>query len=156
MLEMTNDVLSPIVGKLAACIRMLSSDKDGDVVNAARGLTRMLKGVGADIHALADRIEKPNGGALTDTEMKKLYNAGYEDGVRAAENKMHGNSDFHDIDGFPAWSEIALYCQHNNRRLRPTEQEFVNDMAAQTVWREPTPKQAKWLKSIFLRLGGKL
>jgi hypothetical protein len=117
---------------------------------------RILKGEGADIHALADRIEKPSNGALTDVEMRKLYDAGYENGVRAAENKMHGNSDFHDIDGFPAWSEIALYCQRNNHRLRPTEQEFVNDMAAQTVWREPTPKQAKWLKSIFLRLGGRL
>ena len=34
------DVLAPIVGKLAACIRMLSSDKDGDVITAARGLVR--------------------------------------------------------------------------------------------------------------------
>ena len=34
--------------------------------------------------------------------------------------------------------------------------EFVNDMAARTVWHQPTERQEKWLKSIFFRLGGKL
>jgi hypothetical protein len=28
-------------------------------------------------------------------------------------------------------------------------------MASRTVWREPTEKQGKWLKSIFYRLGGR-
>src|SRR5262249_6920427 len=84
----------PIVGKLAACIRMLSSDKDGDVITAACGLVRMLKGAGTDIHAFAERIAKPNGG-LTEAEMRKLYDAGYEAGVRAVENKQHGPGDFH-------------------------------------------------------------
>jgi DNA-binding FrmR family transcriptional regulator len=148
--------LTPIAGRVASLVRMLSSDRECEVINAVRALLRTLKSAGADIHVLADRVEKPNGSALTNAEMKKLYDAGYQDGVREAENKMHGNSDFRDIDGFPAWSEIALYCQRNNRRLRANEQGFVNDMASQTVWREPTEKQAKWLKSIFLRLGGRL
>jgi hypothetical protein len=154
VLAMT-DVLAPIVGKLAACIRMLSSDKDGDVITAARGLVRMLKGAGTDIHAFAERIAKPNGG-LTEAEMRKLYDAGYEAGVRAVENKQHGSGEFHNVDGLPAWDEIALFCQQNNDRLRENERTFVNDMASRTVWREPTEKQAKWLRSIFYRLGGKL
>ena len=149
------DVLAPIVGKLAACIRMLSSDKDGDVITAARGLVRMLERAGTDIHAFAERIAKPNGG-LTDAEMRKLYDAGYEAGVRAVENKQHGSGDFHNVDGLPSWNEIALFCQQNNDRLRPTERQFIDDMASRTVWREPTEKQAKWLRSIFYRLGGKL
>jgi len=149
------DVLAPIVGKLAACIRMLSSDKDGDVITAARGLVRMLKGADTDIHAFAERIAKPNGG-LTDAEMRKLYDAGYEAGVRAVENKQHGSGDFHNVDGLPSWNEIALFCQQNNDRLRPTERQFIDDIASRTVWREPTEKQAKWLHSIFYRLGGKL
>jgi hypothetical protein len=45
---------------------------------------RTLKGAGADVHALADLVEKPNGGGLTKAEMQKLYDAG----VRAAENKQ--------------------------------------------------------------------
>ena len=149
------DVLAPIVGKLAACIRMLSSDKDGDVITAARGLVRMLKGAGTDIHAFAERITKPNGG-LTEAEMRKLYDAGYKAGVRAVENKQHGSGDFHNVDGLPNWNEIALFCQQNNDRLRPTERQFIDDIASRTVWREPTEKQAKWLRSIFYRLGGKL
>jgi hypothetical protein len=149
------DVLAPIVGKLAACIRMLSSDKDGDVITAARGLVRMLKGAGTDIHVFAERIAKPNGG-LTDAEMRKLYDAGYEAGVRAVENKQHGSGDFHNVDGLPSWNEIALFCQQNNDRLRATERQFIDDIASRTVWREPTEKQAKWLRSIFYRLGGKL
>jgi hypothetical protein len=115
----------------------------------------MLKGVGTDIHAFAERIAKPNGG-LTEAEMRKLYDAGYEAGVRAAENKQHGSGDFHNVDGLPNWNEIALFCQQNNDRLRPTERQFIDDMASRTVWREPTEKQAKWLRSIFYRLGGKL
>jgi hypothetical protein len=150
------DALAPIVNKLAACIRMLSSDKDGDVINAAHGIVRILKGAGIDIHALADRVEKPNGGALTDAEMNKLYSAGYQDGMRATENRQRGNGDFHNVDSTPSWHEIARYCQQNNNRLRPNEQTFINDMAARSVWREPTEKQAKWLRSIFFRLGGKL
>jgi hypothetical protein len=152
---MTN-ALAPIAGKIASLVRMLSSNQEGEVISAVRALLRTLKSAGADIHALADRIEKPNGGTLTDGEMRKLYDAGYRDGERDAENRMHGNSDFHDIDGFPAWDEIARHCQRNSRRLRPNEQEFVNDMASRTIWREPSPKQAKWLRSIFLRLGGRL
>jgi hypothetical protein len=151
-----NDVLTPIAAKLAACIRMLSSDKDGDVVNAARGLVRMLKGAGADVHVLAERIEKPNGGELTDAEMRKLFDAGYQAGVRAVESRQHGNGDFHNVDGLPAWNEIALFCQQNIDRVRESERKFVNDMASQTVWHEPSKKQAKWLRSIFYRLGGRL
>src|SRR5215469_357453 len=150
------DVLAPIVGRLAACIRMLSSDKDGDVIAAARGLVRMLKGAGTDIHTLADRIENSNGGGLTYAEMRKLYDAGYQAGVRVVENRQHGSGDFHNVDGLPNWNEIALFCQQNNDRLRPTERQFIDDMASRTVWCEPTEKQAKWLRSIFYRLGGKL
>jgi hypothetical protein len=88
--------------------------------------------------------------------MRKLYDAGYQAGVRAVENKQHDNGDFHNVDGLPAWNEIALFCQRNSDRLRQSERDFVNDMASRTVWGEPTEKQAKWLKSIFFRLGGKL
>jgi len=150
------DALTPIVGKLAACNRMLSSDKDGDVITAARGLMRIFKGAGADIHVLTERIEKPSGAGLTDAEMEKLYNAGYAAGVRAVEDRQHGSGDFRNVNGFPNWNEIALFCQRNNSRLRGNERQFIDDIASHTVWREPTEKQAKWLRSIFYRLGGRL
>lgn len=48
--------LTPIVEKLRRCLRMLSSDRDGEVVAATRALCRTLKSAGLDIHALADSI----------------------------------------------------------------------------------------------------
>ena len=122
--------LAPITGKLCKMIRMLASDCDGDVIAAARAIKRTLRSEGLDIHALAEGIEEPNGGALTEAEIRKL-------------------------DGTPSWHEIALWCQQRNERLREKEREFVSDMASRTVWRDPTEKQGKWLKSIFYRLGGK-
>ena len=148
-------MLAPIAARLATFVRLLSSDKDGEVVAAARAIKRALKNAGADIHALAERVEKPNGGGLTNTEMQKLYDAGYAAGLREGENKQYGAGDFHNTDGTPAWHEIARFCQQHNDRLREKEQTFI-DMASQTVWREPTEKQAKWLHSISYRLGGKI
>jgi hypothetical protein len=152
-----NDAITPATAnRLAAIIRMMSSDKDGDVLNAGRALNRALKSVGRDIHDLAEVVERANGGKLGEAEMRKLYNAGYQAGVLAVESKQHGNGDFRSVDGLPDWHEIALFCQRNDDRLRPNEREFVNDMASRSVWREPTEKQAKWLRSIFYRLGGKI
>ena len=150
------DALAPIVNKLATFIRLLSSDKEGEVIAAAHAIKRTLKAAGADIHTLAERIEKPNGSGLTEAEMKKLYDAGYNAGRRDAENKHFGPADFHNVDGTPNWHQMALCCQQHSSLLRGQEQTFINDMASRTVWREPTEKQQKWLKSIFYRLGGKV
>jgi hypothetical protein len=92
--------------------------------------------------------------------MRKLYDAGYEagraDGVRAAEAKVsHDEDGFRNVNGLPSWHAMAMFCQDRNKRLRPYEAGFVDDMAGWTTWREPTPKQAKWLRSIYARLGGR-
>jgi hypothetical protein len=100
--------LTPIASRLATFIRLLSSDKDGEIVAAARAIRRTLKAIGADIHALADRIEKPNGGKLSEEDMKRLYDAGFDDGVRAADNTAYGHGDFHNVDGTPSWHEILV------------------------------------------------
>src|SRR5262249_8297868 len=146
--------LAPITDKLGKMIRMLASDRDGDVIAAARAIGRLLRNQGLDIHALAEGIDNPNGSGFSEAEMKKLYDAGYDAGLRAAEEKHHGSADFANVDGTPSWHEIALFCQRHKDRLRDKEREFVNDMASRTVWCEPTEKQAKWLRSIFYRLDG--
>lgn len=146
--------LTPIAGKLSMLVRMLSSDKDGEVLGAAAAIIRTLKSAGADIHSLADAIEKPNR-KLSEAAMKLIYDSGFQDGLAVAEKKQHGNDDFRNVDGSPCWEQITLFCQERDDRLRDNEREFVNDMAGRVMWREPTPKQGKWLKSIFFRLGGK-
>jgi hypothetical protein len=140
--------------KLGTFIRLLASEQDGEALAAARAIVRTLKSSGGDIHTLAERVENANGGKLTDAEMQKIFDAGFQAGVHEVESRSTG--EFHNVDGTPAWNEIALFCQQNNSRLRENERRFVNDMAGRSIWREPTEKQAKWLKSIFYRLGGKI
>jgi hypothetical protein len=135
---------------------MLVSDRDGEVIAAVEALKRTLHSQSKDIHALADQIEKPNGGGLTNAEMKRIYDAGFSAGVRETENRQYGSGDFHNVDGTPEWHEIARFCQQHNDRLKPSERDFIDNVTARTAYREPTEKQEKWLRSIFYSLGGRL
>jgi hypothetical protein len=47
-------VVAPRLGQL---VRLLASDRDGEVLSAARALGRTLKGIGEDFHTLAAAIE---------------------------------------------------------------------------------------------------
>jgi hypothetical protein len=158
----TPDPLAPIVHRLAACIRLLSSDKIWEVEGAMLGIQRLLKGA-KDVHALADRIEKPSGGLSEDDKQKiraEIENAraiGYAEGVKAAESKQHGTGAFRNADGKLEWTEVALFCQREKHRLPERHHEFIDDMASRTVYgREPTPNQHKYLHSLFHKLGGKI
>jgi hypothetical protein len=113
------NALTPIAGKLAKLLRMLSSNREPEVLAAAQALCRTLQSAGADIHALATIVE--HGGELNQAEMKKLYDAGYHEGLRVAEDKHHGSEDFRNIDGLPSWHEMALWCQHRGDRLQSIE-----------------------------------
>jgi hypothetical protein len=89
--------------------------------------------------------------------MKKLYNAGFDAGLRAAEDRHHSSDDFANIDGTPNWHRVALYCQRNNHKLESRHHKFIDDMASRTVLaRNPTEKQQKYLLSLFCKLGGRL
>ena|SRR5215204_4360457 len=145
--------------KLAKAIRLLSSNHNGEVAAAANAIVRIVvNGVESDqIHALADRIEKPNGHVLNKDEVRKIYDVGFHDGVQATENKIHGVNDFLSADGKPTWEAVALYLQRNLDRLDPQHHKFINDMASRTTWgQEPTERQHKYLHSLFLKLGGKI
>jgi hypothetical protein len=43
--------------KLASCVRLLSSDKDGEVIASVRGLIRILHSNNEDIHSFASWIQ---------------------------------------------------------------------------------------------------
>ena len=55
---------TPLEQKLGTFIRMLASERDGEVVAAARAIVRTLKAAGADIHVLAERVETANGSTM--------------------------------------------------------------------------------------------
>jgi hypothetical protein len=141
--------LTAIAAKLGRFIRLLASDRDGEVVAAARALTRTLKSAGADLHQLADQITQP----ISKRDMQRLYDAGYEAG-RAAEQKTNG-SDFRDVNPLPSAHLMARWCQQHNDQSNDKESKFIDGVAARTVYRAPSEKQLKWLTAIFLRLGGR-
>jgi hypothetical protein len=85
--------------------------------------------------------------------MRKIYDAGYEHGKSDAENAAHGLGEFKAV-GEPTWNEMAIYCQQRIGRLDPRHHQFIDDMASATLRRDPTEKQAKYLKSMFLKCGG--
>jgi hypothetical protein len=107
-------------------------------------LQRVLREEGSDIHDLAARIE-----GLSQAEMKKLYDAGFEQGKSAA---TAAAPDFSNVG--PSFYEMAKEIQHKGEgRLSQREADFVDDMTRWCARREPTEKQAKWLHAIYCRIG---
>ena len=136
--------LDPITDKLGKMLRLLGSDRDGEVVAAARSIVRVLEGAGLDLHVLADNLNGDNGIA------EQAYKRGIVDGRRQAEEERRG---FRSVDALdePTWHEIACECAARENRLNGKEREFVADMVRWTVrGGNPTEKQAKWLRLIFM------
>src|SRR5262249_22677343 len=147
--------------KLAKPIRLLASDSRGEAFAALCAIARLLQTYGQSFHTLAEHVEH---GGLSDAAKQKIRNEietaraiGYAEGVAAAEAKQHGTGAFRNIDGALEWTEIALYCQRQKHRLPDKHHEFIDDMAARTVYgREPTVRQHQYLHSLFYKLGGKI
>lgn len=146
--------LAPVADKLGKFIRLLKSNRDGEVVAAARAIVRTLEGAGADIHDLAESIgATPNGKKFTEADAREIYQRGVDAGRRAATQARPVTFRNVDDDG-PPWHAIACECAAHRDRLRDQrEKDFVADMVRWTTrGGQPTEKQAKWLRSIYVRL----
>ena len=118
-------------------------------------MLRLLHSYGADIHALAERIE--NGGISEKyqeevrAQIKKAHEVGYEKGVRAAEARFRP-------DGKLEFSEVALFMERQINRLPPDKHEFIHKMAFYARQElEPSQKQGKFLFDLFVQyLGGRI
>ena len=113
--------------KLGKLIRLLSSDRDGEVLAAASAIKRTLAAEGSDIHALADTLCRLQP-------------------QRREESRRPRHEDSND------WHGIACECQEHGGRLNQREQNFVADMVAWTACATPTDKQQAWLLSIHRRV----
>ena len=145
--------LTPIAGKLANIIRRLGSDRDGEIVAAVHAMRRVLQGIGADLHCLAERVEQP-GGELSEADMQRIFDAG-----RAAERQaQHARNGSGNGAQMPPPREMALYCyQYLDQLSSDWENEFILNMESLT--RTPTPlsrKQQAHLQEIYIRLRGKI
>jgi hypothetical protein len=125
---------------------MLSSDQDGEALNAARALRRRLEADSMDIHEFADLLE---GRKLSEDEMKRIYERAFEEGKNSAAVEVGFSP-----AGLPSFYEMACEIQHKaNGRLSPKEEGFIEDMVRWCARREPSEKQAKWLHSIYCKIG---
>jgi hypothetical protein len=108
-------------------VLMLSSQHDGEVVSAARAISRMLKSNGADWHDLvAGLTQQPN--------------------PQPYAHKPHDTDEIDPKD----WRELRKVCLDQLHRLREREQKFVGSIGD---WNgDLTEKQFQWLKSIYLRV----
>ena len=149
--------ITSIAGDLAKCIRLLASDKDGDVVAAWHGMIRKLKSIGADIHDVADRIEHSGNGALVEAELKEVYDAGVKEGVRREKAQAsHGVPQGVAVQ-FPSARDMAMHCYRNLAELRSEwEQEFITNMASWTRTRPLSSKQQAHLEKIYIKLRGRI
>jgi len=156
---MSGTLDEPVAKRIATLFRLLSSDFEGEVLGAVAAMKRLFKAEGLSFHDIATVIASCNGAIeerkYSDADAEIIFARGVEKGRAEEANKQKAPPEFCDEDGRPRWNEIALYCQRNSSRLRSEgERNFINDMAGNTLWREPTARQAKWLFAIFVKLGG--
>jgi len=119
--------IAHVAPKLSKLIPMLATDHDGEVVATVRAINRTLQGAGLDFHNLVEALC----GHKTATYVPP-----------PAEKEPE------------TWCEIALWCRnHDGGDLSLKERKFVLDMIRRTATgQEPTEKQAKWLRSIYIKL----
>ena len=111
--------LSPqTVSRLEKLLPMLSSDHDGEALNAVRAIDRTLRTAGRDWHDLTASLTVP---AETKTKAR--------DGDGA-------NDD---------WRTARQWCADREEFLSEREAEFISSLAH---WQSPTERQLAWLKII--------
>ena len=165
--------LDLLAGKIAPLIQLLDSDVDGEVLNAARALKRVLASNGLDIHHLAERIENGRGGALIEAEMRKIWERAiqwYEanaaatraatepepaaifTSVRTVERPTESG-----VNGY-SWQQIAEHCARNKHLFSGKSLEFVENLPEKLhYFGGPTLKQANWRRDLFMtRCGGRI
>jgi hypothetical protein len=149
--------------RLAKYFRLLASDHDGEVSAALQAAKRLLASEGLNFNdigivienAVADGPLEIEPKKYTDTEANKIYEMGKQDG-RAEEANNHPAiepTEYYDGAGNPQWNAIALHCQKHIQLLPAKNHEFVDKMASQTIYREPTSAQCNYLLSLFRQLG---
>jgi hypothetical protein len=167
MLEMNDDDKGrgDKSSKLVKLVRRLSSDQDDEVLTAVRLIRATLKSRGADIHDLADSIQKleEDNGAGADAEFyKKAWLDGYSKGAEDERKKMPRNVaiGFGAADSDEVTCEAAVLFAHQNlNRLNAWERNFIEDMAIQmrhAPSKSFSEKQTALIFKIYRRAGGKI
>lgn len=140
--------------RLVKILRRLSSDYDGEVLAAVSKLKKLCAAEGVSLNDLVVSI-----GAGETSEMKyteadavTIFERGKEVGRAETADE---ETEFFDIDGNPNWYAIAVFNRDNVEQLKNAwMRDFTVDVIDRILAREPSPKQARWLLQIFVKLGG--
>jgi hypothetical protein len=119
--------------RLGKLLRMLSSDKDGEVLAATAAIKRTLANEGLDIHNLADALCKPAPRAE----------------ARAAPHHAPDWRDDEPAADTTDWHSVARECEAHGAILNLREQKFVSDMVVWTRYARPSERQRAWLLIIL-------
>ena len=115
--------LSPHAPRLEKLLLMLSTDRDGEVLSAARAIGRTLQTAGSDWHDLAGSLIAPAPNSQT----------------KNARDDSNNN-----------WRAMRTFCDKHSNFLSSREKEFIADIKH---WRGAlTHKQHHWLVAIFERV----
>jgi hypothetical protein len=150
----------PVAKRIAKLFRLLASDFDGEVLNAARRMKQLLAVEGLSFNDIATVIENCNGEIeekkYSDTDAEIIFTKGVEKGRAEEARKREAPPEFYDTDGQPRWYEIAVYCQQNRTQLRDEwERNFANDVPSRIIrYGKPTERMIRHLLAIFVKLGG--
>lgn len=115
-----------IVLKVTKSLLVLGSDREGEVVSAARALTRLLASVGLDLHDLALVVAAP---------------------VPARRGPEPSQARYLPLEQIVSW-----ILSYDDGSLNGRERAFVEDMDALIKRRRPTEPQEAWLRALFLKL----
>jgi hypothetical protein len=122
------------IGKL---LRLLGSDRDGEVLGAVRALRRVLTSNKLDLHDLAHIVEAPP--------------------VASPNGNGHAGSGFrnwHDdtVETEVPWRDMVAACMQRLDRFTDKERKFIRSIED---WRgEPSARQLGWLAALFERVRG--
>jgi hypothetical protein len=147
-----------LANRVSKFVRMFGSG-EYEADNALRKLRQLSLAEGLDFNDLAIVIENCEGileeKKFSGIEMQWSFGQGVEKGraEEARKRPPHESTDYFDADGRPQNHAIAVYCQRHYQHLNDKTREFVDDMTGKTMWRALSPKQEKWLISIFRQLG---
>ena len=138
---------------------MLGSGADGEIVNSVRILRQKLARGGADIHALVDRLEKPQTPSTSASDLHREFERGRAAGRAEMSTAAAGGGGNvgQGVNGY-GWLTIAKHLQAHASQMPTTfEREFCGSIAAQLRYRPPSAKQAAVLHRIFVnRFGGRI
>jgi hypothetical protein len=151
--------------KIVSLIRMLGSDKPGEILAAVSAIKRVLESQGRDFNDLGNDIETLTG-ALNKAEIEQIYTTGHQDGYAKALDDVGSNhvfnlNGFHPVNGSASgssWQEMAQFVGSKANYLhRDRDREFAESIIEQARWKSTiSPAQDKWLRDLYVKLGGKI